>query len=448
MIVSNQIKLGLGLLLGLSLSVPALANGMDDLIKSVKSERDVRSKEDQAREKAFLAEKSKQKTLLAQAKAELLKLERESERLNKEFSKNEKKLTVLETELNLAVGNLGEMFGVVRQVAGDLRGHLQNSVVSAQLKDRLPFVSRLAESKTLPGMADLEKLWVYLMVEASESGKVVSFETDVITPDGETNKQEVVRVGSFNLVSNGKYLFYQPETNQVIEFPRQPSSFLGMAQDLQDGDEAFMGFGLDPSRGSILSMLILAPSFTERVAQGGVVGYVILALLLLGLVMIGERYIVLNKKQKNMDAQLTSDEIDLDNPVGQMRQAFKDNAEDDLETLELKLDEIIIKATPDITRGIGTVKLLSAVAPLLGLLGTVTGMIVTFQSITLFGTGDPKLMAGGISQALMTTVLGLVCAIPLLLLHNWINGRSNNLIQILEEQSAGMISEKFSKKDA
>lgn len=445
-------KQTLSLLLTLSFFTPSvcMAKGgdLDALLKKVKQESALRGKENSEREKVFLAEKSKQKKHLARAQAELKMLEAKSEQLNKVFAQQEKKLTALEGDLNLAVGTLGEMFGVVRQVAGDLRGQIENSVVSAEITDREPFAKRLAESKALPAMSDLEQLWFELQREMTETGKVTKFDSVVIAPDGSKNQKSVTRVGSFNLVADGKYLTYQAETKQVLELPRQPEGhFLGTISDLESSNGMTV-FGLDPSRGSILSMLIQAPNFSERVQQGGLVGYVILALLALGLGLIVERYFALRKQESLIKGQLDSKEVDLTNPVGQMMQAFENHKGEDLETIELKLDEIIIKNTPTLTRGIPTIKLLSAVAPLLGLLGTVTGMIVTFQSITLFGTGDPKLMAGGISQALVTTVLGLVCAIPLLLLHNWIANKSQALVQILEEQCAGLISQKVQQGES
>jgi biopolymer transport protein ExbB len=131
-----------------------------------------------------------------------------------------------------------------------------------------------------------------------------------------------------------------------------------------------------------------------------------------------------------------------DNPLGRVLRVYEENQSADVEKLGLKLDEAILKETPALERGIMLLKVLSVVAPLLGLLGTVTGMIKTFQAITLFGTGDPKLMAGGISEALVTTVLGLVTAIPLLLLHSVVSTRSKNLVQVLDEQSVGLVAER------
>jgi biopolymer transport protein ExbB len=271
----------------------------------------------------------------------------------------------------------------------------------------------------------------------------------VVKPTGEKAEAMVTRVGPFNLVSDGNYLNYQASTKQIVELPRQPQSkFLGWAADLEGSKNEIVPFGLDPSRGAILSLLVQAPSLWERLQYGGIVGYVILSLLFLGLVLVAERLFTLNKEGKKVRAQLERKEITEDNALGKLMKVYNENKNKDLETLEHKLDESILKSLPTFERGIPTIKILYAVAPLLGLLGTVTGMINTFQTITLFGTGDPKLMAGGISTALVTTVLGLVCAIPLLLLHNLVSSQSKSIIQILEEQSAGMMALRSEQEEA
>jgi len=122
------------------------------------------------------------------------------------------------------------------------------------------------------------------------------------------------------------------------------------------------------------------------------------------------------------------------------------NKDVDTETLNLRLEEAILKETPKLNARIAFIKIISMVAPLLGLLGTVVGMILTFQAITLFGTGDPKTMAGGISQALMTTVMGLCVAIPTVLLHAIVQTRSNSIIHVLNERAAGLLAEQAEEK--
>lgn len=416
---------------------------LDALLLQVKKERVEKKKELNEREKKFVSEKNKQAALLADAQKELARQEAITAQLQKEFNESEKVLRKLEDDLTIAKGNLGEMFGVVKQVSGDFKGQFENSNISAQYPGRDKFMGDIAESKKLPGIDDLNKLWYEMQREMTETGKVVQFKSQVVKPDGTKKETTVTRIGAFNLTADGKYLNYQASTGQLVELPRQPQGkFLGMIEDLEGAKEGFTNFAIDPSRGTILGMLVQAPSLSERIQQGGLVGYVILALLCLGLIMVGERILVLNKEGKKIKAQLANPQAGDDNPVAQLIKAFEENKGKDLETLEMKLDETILKTAPVLERGIPTIKILSAVAPLLGLLGTVTGMIATFQSITLFGTGDPKLMAGGISTALVTTVLGLVCAIPLLLLHNVVASKSKGLIQVLEEQAAGLLSRK------
>ena len=421
---------------------------LDELLLKVKKERIDNKKQLSQRESKFLKEKNKQASALAAQKAELKRIEAITAKLQREFEANEKEVGKLEDSLRIAKGNLGEMFGVVKQIAGDFKGQFQNSNISAQFPGRDEFMAFLAESGKLPNAKDLEKLFYEIQRELTESGKIVKFNASVVTPDGQKAEQTVTRVGAFNLVSQGQYLSYQSETDQILVLPRQPQGkYLSMIEDLEGAASGYEPFGLDPSRGAILGMLVQAPSLGERLAQGGVVGYVILGLLGIGLIMVVERMITLSKEGKKIKDQLNNpSNVDESNPVGQLIRAFENNKDKDLETLELKLDETILKTAPKLERGIPTIKILSAVAPLMGLLGTVTGMIGTFQSITLFGTGDPKLMAGGISTALVTTVLGLVCAIPLLLLHNVVSAKSKGLIHILEEQAAGLLSKRMENK--
>ncbi len=435
------------LLLLLTFNLYAAPKNLDQLLNKVVEQRGVQQKELKEREAKFQAAKNQQAAMLKKAAAELSALENITAKLTAEFESNEKDLAVLEQKLNIAAGTLGEMFGVVKQVAGDFKGQFQNSIISAQFKERDMFMESLAEKKKLPGIEQLEQLWFEIQREMTESGKIVKFKTQVVEPDGNKVEATVTRVGAFNLIADGKYLNYQGTTDQLIELPRQPEGkFLSMAEDLEEPDEKINAFGIDPSRGAILSMLVQAPSLTERLEQGGLVGYVIIVLLIIGLIIVAERMITLNKEDKKIQAQLSSDKVIEGNPLGKLMKVFEQNKDKDVETLEIKMDETIIKTLPTFEKRIPIIKILSAVAPLLGLLGTVTGMIATFQSITLFGTGDPKLMAGGISTALITTVLGLVCAIPLLLLHNLVASKSKNLIQVLEEQSAGFLALKAEKK--
>jgi len=432
--------------MALVLPATAIAQQADPLLELLQQTKNARAAEkaaNQARESEFRSRRDQQAGLLKSAKAELATQERRSEELLSDFEVNDKKLAEMEESLNLKIGQLGEMFGVVRQVAGDLRGIAQGSYVSSQPDvDRDAFLDELGRSKELPSIEKLEGLWFELQREMTESGRVVAYETNVIGPDGTEEPREVVRVGAFTAVSDGKFLVWQPDTQRLIELERQPPGrFGGMAEDLEAADSGVTGIALDPTRGALLSVLVRAPSIGERVQQGGLVGYVILAIGALGLLMALERLMTLTSVGGKMQKQRSEPARD-DNPLGRVLLAYEKDPSADLETIESRLDEAIIKEVPDLEKRLPALKIFAAVAPLLGLLGTVTGMIQTFQAITLFGTGDPKLMAGGISQALITTVLGLVVSIPMVMLHQWLNGRSKAMVQILEEESAGLVAER------
>ncbi len=320
-------------------------------------------------------------------------------------------------------------------------------MISAEYPDRFLELDELANSKALPTIEQLEKLWFILQQEMTESGKVVHYPAEVLTASGDPRSAEVIRIGTFNALADGKYLRYLSEPGKLVELARQPAGeYLDLAEDFSDTKSGQADMAIDPTRGVILSMLIQTPDTVERIEQGGVIGYIIIIMGISGFVFAIYKLVILTRTDRKMTQQADDQSsASDDNPLGRVILAVEQNPSQDEETLELLLDDAITREVPVLERGQSMIKLLAAVAPLLGLLGTVTGMIATFQSISLFGTGDPKLMASGISQALVTTMLGLMVAIPLLFLHSLIASRSRKLVQILDEQSAGLISRRMGK---
>ncbi len=417
------------------------ASSLDELYEQAKRERSAATAERRQREQEFRAARNNQRQLVSDLKARVSSENARSENLKAQFDANELTLTEMQETLRIRVGDMGELFGVVRQMAGDAKGLIDSSLVSAQYPGRSDLLQRLAEAKALPSIDDLHELRLLLQHEMTESGKVVRFNTGIVDSGGSPLDAEVVRVGVFNLITDDKFLAYNLDTGTVYELARQPKArFRTMASGLYDANDGIHAMAVDPTFGSLLSLLIQAPSVKERIDQGGFVGYVIIALGIAGLLIGLWRMIALGGASAKVRSQLKSDTPNENNALGRILAVYDKNRETDTETLELKLDEAILKETPRLEKWQGAIKVIAAVAPLLGLLGTVTGMILTFQQITLFGTGDPKLMAGGISQALVTTMLGLFVAIPMVLLHSLVAGSSKNLIEILEEQSAGIIA--------
>ena len=418
---------------------------LEQLLQQIKKDQIASQPKLRQREARFLKARNKQKALLKSAVSQLNKEEQILKSLQAEFEKQDQELSQLEEKLALTMGALGELFGVVKQTAGETKALFENSTVSAEYKNRTDFITKISAKKNLPNSSDLEMLWFLIQQEMTESGKITRFQQEIIKANGKTKRQDVIRIGSFNLISQGKYLIYDSETQKVTELARQPDRrFLSWAKKLEKAkkDKTYP-FGIDPSRGSLLSLLIQTPSFFERVSQGGSIGYFILLLFLWGLFLSGKKYLTLQSQEQLLNQQINSKEVLKNNPLGDIIQSFLNFKEETQESLELKMEEVITQKTSHLKKGLSAIKLLASIAPLLGLLGTVTGMIATFQSITLFGTGDPKLMAGGISQALVTTALGLVSAIPLVFIHNFLSSKAHTLISIYEEQSLGLLARKY-----
>lgn len=406
--------------------------------------RELRSNEQAAmreREAQFLRERDNQQQLMLRAERELAPIQAEADRLKAEFDQLEQALADTEAEMKQRSGYLGELFGVVRQTASDTRSQWQDSLLNIQFPERLAQLDQLASAAQIPTVETLEQFWFMLQEDMTASGNVSRVTASVVNRDGQQQEMPVVLVGPFTALADGQYLSYRTEVGTLQVLDKQPSARSLMADFLAPRNE-LADLLIDPTRGTVLAQMQQTPSFIDRVHQGGLVGYVIMALGALGLLLALVKLVWLFRTSGQIQRQANDlDNLRDDNPLGRILSVIGDDPKlEDLETLELKLDEAILRETPALDRGNALIKLFAAVAPLLGLLGTVTGMIVTFQAITLFGTSDPKLMAGGISQALVTTVQGLVVAIPLLFLHATLAARSKALTQILEQQSAGLIA--------
>ena len=416
------------------------AMDLDALLEAVQLGWAAERKEDQRRLDEFNASKDDQAKLLANAEAALAREEETSQQLEQTNTDNDVEIGQLTETLDSRLGTLGELFGVVRQVAGDTRSHVEDSLTSLQLgQERADFLLELGKSKSLPAIADLERLWYELQREMTESGKVVRFTAPVVTGKGETVERTVIRIGTFAAISDGQYLVY--DEGKLKELGKQPEArFLGPVAGFEQATEGLHPLAIDPSRGALLKLLVDTPTFSEQLRLGGTVGYAIMVLGTLAAIVAVIRWVMLTVTSRKVTIALKNPVASGGNPLGRVIQVYEANSEADPETLELKLDEAIMRETTKLERFIWLIKVVSVVAPLMGLLGTVTGMIRTFQMITLFGTGDPKLMASGISEALVTTMLGLMAAIPLVLLHAAVASSSKRVIDVLEEQSTGLVA--------
>lgn len=417
------------------------ATSLDDLLRIVQENRQSAQRIDQEREARFTSERANRQQLLQEAQQQYANEEQRGQQLQQQFAQNEIDLANKETELDNMVGTLGEIFGVIRGSASDAIGRIATSVISAEYPGREDVLTGLAQADELPQIGELEDLWIALLTEMRESGRVSRFQGEVTLLEGGTEVRDIVRIGPFNLISDGEYLLYNDQLGQIQPLGRQPAGHvLRAASDYEDTTSGFAGVYVDPSRGAILSLLTQRATLAERYHQGSTVGYAITVVLFIGLIIALYKLVTLTMAGAAIRSQLKNLDNPGNNPLGRILKVYQANKHVDVETLELKLDEAILREIPRIDSGISIIKVLAAVSPLMGLLGTVVGMIGTFQSITLFGTGDPRIMAGDISMALVTTAQGLISALPLIVAHAIVAGRAKTIVHILDEQAAGIIA--------
>ena len=414
---------------------------LDQVLQAVRRERREVSQENQEREARFLRERNQQQALLNQARAQVAAAEAESVRLEGVMEENQATIDELDQELASRQGEFQELFGAARTAAADLNAQVERSIVSAQFPARSEMLLELAQTEKLPTEAQLRDLWEIMIQQISEQAKTATFETSIVQANGQAESASVTRIGPFVAFSGGRYLTYHDGRLQFLA--RQPAGDItGAASRVENASgDGFVRGAIDPSLGTLLDLSVQSPTITERIDQGRFIGRVILVAAALGILIGVYKWVTLTMTAGAVRGQVRKKRASKSNPLGRVMLAYENTQSSDVETVALKLDDAILREVPKLEGGLNLVKVLAAVAPLLGLLGTVIGMINTFQAITLFGTGDPQIMASGISEALVTTVLGLIAAIPLLLLHAFASGASKRVTQILEEQAAGIIAE-------
>lgn len=416
------------------------ASADTDLVNTAKTHSIEQAQHDKARESVFKLTEKELNELKAKLEADKKAIEAENARLTDTFSANEDKLARLEEQLRLETGSLGEVFGVVRQTAKELEAELETSVTGLDAQTHQAMVADITAATRLPSMPQLTGLWQAMQEQIDASAQVSFAPVRYIDGDGQVVEKQVARIGAMGLVDENGYLNWDGAKAETRTYLKQPSSIptLTQAQRLASGESVSMT--IDPSRGLLLEQLALTPDLADRLRAGGVVGRIILGLLAIGLIIALVRGMGLVVTRQKIRKQLKNPENPTNNPLGRVLSVYHQDKERSVEAMELRLLESIVDEQTSLERGLSMLKLLAALAPMLGLLGTVTGMIETFQVITQFGNGDPKVMAGGISMALVTTVLGLIAAMPLLLSHNILSSQAESIRNILEKQGIGLVA--------
>ena len=406
---------------------------IQDLINRVEENRDELSKIDAKRIDDFIKKVADRRFLLSKAKQQLADEEARNKRLEDLFEANEIKLAELETELNIKLGVLGELFGVARQMAGELQADSESAYNFSEYPNRSEALNEIGKIK-VHNLENLEDLWILHLNEINSSGEIKEIQANVINSDGDIEKDNLVRYGPFNMVKNKSFVKTDIANNAFSVLQKQPDRSLRRKFKSHYRSDDYAVAPIDPTRGFLLSLYLDKPSTFERIAQGKLIGFIIVLIGLSGLIFAAYRYYTLYVYSKTISSNENSD-------VFNKIQSISDKSKD-VDSFERECDEVLLTVNGNLSWGVNWIKFLAAVAPLLGLLGTVIGMIETFQAITVFGTGDPKQMAGGISQALVTTMLGLIFAAPLLAMYTLLSEKVSEILQEIEEFVAVTIVKK------
>lgn len=443
-----------GLLLSVSAQVYAqqpAATSLQELLNNVEQDRVGQSQEHREREQRFQQQTNQQQQILEETLGRIEQENATNVQLTQQFDANQLTISERREALRVARADLNELLGTIQGVAGDFRAIFENSLISAQYDGREEFldgfIDRVASDTEQVRIDEIERFWFFMQQELVESGNVVQYSDTVTLPSGEPETRTITRIGSFNAIANGDYLSYSGAIGHLQVLPRQPSGdVVGRGQQLESAQDGMVKVGIDPTGalgGTLMANLINFPTPMEQVRDNsGVIGFMIIGLGAIAVIIALIRSFILTLVAAKVNAQVKSDKANKNNPLGRVLLVAEANPNVDTETLELKLGEAILQETPSLERFLTLIKIISTIAPLMGLLGTVTGMIAVFQQITVYGAGDPTIMAGGISMALMTTVLGIVAAIPAILMHSWVKSKADRIIHIMEEQATGIIARK------
>ena len=406
-------------------------NAIKQLLETVEINKSIYVADDQKRIDKFLDLIDERESMLAKAKNDLRLENERNKRLEKEFEENEKALAELEERLQIKIGVLGELFGVARQFAGELLSSSESAYTFTEFPDRGDRLKEIGKIQ-VHSIEELEVLWLEYFNEIVASGEVKELKSKIINSKGDSFEDNIVRYGLFSASYKAEFIKPIKELNGFELLQRQPeNSILRNLKRHQRSDE-YKTASIDPTRGFLLSLYLDKAGWIERIAQGKSVGFIIILIGIIGVAFSSYKIYFLNENKKILEDSSQSNVIQ--EMIDNIKQAKSYQSKENI------IDELISNYSSKLDWGVSWIKFVAAVAPLLGLLGTVIGMIETFQAITLFGTGDPKQMAGGISQALITTMLGLMVAAPLLGFYTYISDRVNTLIQVVEEKGSYLLS--------
>jgi len=353
-----------------------------------------------------------------------------------------------------------EIVGIARVAAKDLTSLMRQSHRNAFERQRGRFLEALSEQASLPGVEDIRRMVALALDEIESAGEVRIEQAAVVDRTGRETDARVLVVGNFTCAYNLAdsefgFLNYSAASRRLFALSRLPDAKIQreLRAYMRGGSEAVP---LDVSRGGALRSLVHRLSLADQVPKGGPIVWPILGILALAVLIIVERIVFLFRRRLNADRLMVTLGRLIDQekwsecerlcdgesqkPVACVLAAGIGSRNLNREEMENALQEAILREIPPLERFLSTLGMLAAIAPLLGLLGTVTGMINTFHTITLHGTGDPRMMSGGISEALVTTMLGLAVAIPIMFSNTLLTRHVENVIAQMEEKAVSLVN--------
>ena len=403
----------------------------------------------------------KEYTFLKAQKNELEKrLKKEIKQEESQIAKNKKVLQTKQTKFIKLSKDLKSKELLIDKMNEQLRDKTSNaeiiSSIIIQAKEALGEYSIIVDDKSINEIQTLELAFTNSLILFSKLSSLRVEGGDFYLLDGTTAKGEIVKIGNVAAygisakasgalapAGSGTYKLWNKDAalsakalyeNQT---PKELNIFVyeNLDKDVEYAQEK---------------------TYKDTVIAGGTIGYIILALGVFGLILLGLRVVFLTGAGDNVKkiTDLVSHKLESGSSVDETYSAVEEfsgsaarviratirNINKEKEHIEDIVMEAILNENSSLDKYGNFILVIAAVAPLLGLLGTVTGMIATFDIITTHGTGDPKLLSGGISEALVTTMLGLVVAIPLLLLGNLISGWANNIKDSMEHSALHIVN--------
>ena len=447
------------ILLLIVMAVPAVGQDIREAARKATADREAAQAEARQAEEAILADRDRLRAEVQRLEAEQAVLEQDL----KDLDQRQAAARSLREDLTdkWAGRELGfrEISGNVRVSARDLESLLKASPLSAGADWRLEAVSPLLDTGYFPDIDDIAGMAGVFFDEIERAGQVSLRVGEFVGRDGIQTTGPIFQFGKFTTVyqSAGEtgFLVWSPEAQRLFALAELPPRPVRRSLDKYLAGESDL-VPVDMSGGAALRQITQRTNFLEQIRQGGPIIWPIFLIALAALVIVVLKIIYLNRMSGNTDRimgevnelaargewkaceKIVAGHQGKKWPVVRVIRAGLEARDDSRETLESVLQEAILRELPEVQKGIAMLAVLGAVAPLLGLLGTVTGMIDTFRVITLFGTSDPKLMSGGISEALVTTELGLAVAIPIMLLHTYLSRKSDHLIGDMESKAVQM----------